>query len=92
MSRTIALLLGSFFLVAGSAYGQRPGETRPGGPMMREHMMCGQMQAQADVKVEKTPDGAVLRLSAKDPKNVAAVQQHAEMMSRCMRMSDPPTK
>lgn len=45
---------------------------------------CGPMRAMADVKVEQTPQGAVLRLTAKDAAQVAQVQEHARMMERCM--------
>lgn len=47
-------------------------------------MGCGHMRSVADVKVEQTKDGAVLRLTAKSPEQVAQVQQHAQMMKRCM--------
>ena len=55
-----------------------------GSSMMGSEGMCGQMGGMADVKVEQTRDGAVLRLTARSPENVQQVQQHAQMMQRCM--------
>lgn len=52
-------------------------------------MGCGQMMGGATVSVENTADGAVIRMSAKDPANVAKVQQHAQMMADCMGNTGP---
>lgn len=58
------------------------------GGKMGHHMggagMHCPMAGMADVKVEQTPTGAILRLTAKSPDQVAEVQQHAQMMASCM--------
>jgi TusA-related sulfurtransferase len=41
------------------------------------------MSELADVSVEQTADGAVLRLTAKDPNQVEQVQRMAQMMGNC---------
>jgi hypothetical protein len=43
----------------------------------------------ANVTVEETDDGAIIRLRAKDPSQVAAVQPHAQAMSSCMGGAPP---
>ena len=51
------------------------------------HGKAGQgcpMSGMADVAVEQTPTGAILRLTAKDPAKVADVQRMAQMMEHCM--------
>jgi hypothetical protein len=48
------------------------------------------MHGMADVKVEETPTGAVLRLTAKNPGQVSEVQRMAEGMQRCMSGSGTP--
>lgn len=59
-----------------------------GGGMMGQGMggagMGCPMRGMADVTVEQTPTGAILRLTAKSPDQVAKVQQHAQMMKSCM--------
>jgi hypothetical protein len=58
------------------------------GGMMRHDMggagMSCPMAGMADVKVEQTPTGAILRFTAKSPDQVSKVQQHARMMESCM--------
>lgn len=58
------------------------------GGMMSHDMggagMSCPMAGMADVKVEQTPTGAILRLTAKSPDQVSKVQQHARMMENCM--------
>ena len=97
MKRMIAMVFGGLLLGGGLAGAQQPGGTagQTGAPaascpcgMMgkgaRAGGACGQMRSQANVRVEKTANGAVIRMTAKSPQQVAAVQQHAEMMSTCM--------
>ncbi|NOK19720.1 hypothetical protein [Corallococcus carmarthensis] len=48
------------------------------------------MHGMADVKVEQTQTGAILRLTAKNPGQVAEVQRMAEGMQRCMSASGTP--
>ncbi|GMU06569.1 hypothetical protein ASNO1_28220 [Corallococcus caeni] len=48
------------------------------------------MRGMADVKVEQTPTGALLRLTAKNPGQVEEVQRMAEGMQRCMSGSGTP--
>lgn len=96
MTRVMGLLLTGALLGGGAAYAQngdtgaQAGAQNQGG-MMGDHMRCGGMMGQANIRVEKTRDGAVIRMSAKDPKDVAAVQEHAERMSSCMGMMGKPT-
>ena len=52
--------------------------------MMRGEMGCPRMRGAASVAVENTSTGAVIRLTAKDSSQIAAVQRHAQMMERCM--------
>lgn len=54
-----------------------------GGEGGRGGMSCP-MRGMAEVDVEQTPTGAVLRLTAKDPSQTAQVQRMAQMMERCM--------
>ncbi len=55
-----------------------------GGGMHGQAGMSCPMSGMADVAVEQTPSGAVLRFTAKDPAKVADVQRMAQMMERCM--------
>ncbi|TNV59018.1 hypothetical protein FH620_27160 [Corallococcus exiguus] len=48
------------------------------------------MHGMADVKVEQTRTGALLRLTAKNPGQVEEVQRMAEGMQRCMSGSGTP--
>jgi hypothetical protein len=54
------------------------GGAMPGG------MDCAGM-TRADVTVENTPDGAVLRFRAKERADVSRIQRMAHQMERCMR-------
>ncbi|ATB35187.1 hypothetical protein CYFUS_000599 [Cystobacter fuscus] len=51
--------------------------------MERGPMNCV-MSEIANVSVEQTSDGAVVRLTAKDPNQVEQVQQMARRMENCM--------
>jgi hypothetical protein len=42
------------------------------------------MKEMANITVEQTPTGAVMRFTAKDPSQVAQVQRMAQMMEHCM--------
>ena len=59
--------------------------TAPKPGMMFRHMeggcpMCGGLSGKADIVVENTADGAVVRISSKDPEAVKMIQKHlAEM-------------
>ncbi len=61
-----------------------------GGGMMRG--MCVQMGQMANVSVENTPSGAIVRFDAKDPSQLNSVRQMAQRMSQCMGAvpSSPP--
>lgn len=61
--------------------GMRGGMMRPG--KGGAGMSCP-MAGMVDVKVEETSTGAILRLAAKSPDQVAKVRQHARMMESCM--------
>lgn len=67
-----------------------------GGGGMHGMMMgggsCGQMMGVSDVVVEKTADGAILRLKAKGNEDVKQVQQMASMMKECMSSQDQSGK
>ncbi|HEX5748841.1 MAG TPA: hypothetical protein VFZ09_21550 [Archangium sp.] len=54
------------------------------GPGMGGAGMSCPLRAMADVKVEQTPTGAVLRFTAKDPAQVAEVQSMVQGMLHCM--------
>lgn len=56
---------------------------------MRHHeTMCGQIASYADITVENTKDGAVIRLKVKDAAQVARMQLLAHMM----QSAGPPPK
>jgi hypothetical protein len=44
----------------------------------------GPMMGQANVTVENTSGGAVIRFTARDPSQVQNIQQRAQMMASCM--------
>ncbi|OJH35229.1 hypothetical protein BON30_39950 [Cystobacter ferrugineus] len=44
----------------------------------------------ANVSVEQTSDGAVVRLTAKDPSQVEQVQRMAQMMGNCTGVGQQP--
>jgi hypothetical protein len=67
-----------------------PPTQRMHGGMMHHQMMCGEMASQADITVENTKEGAIIRFKAKDPAQVGRVQQLAQMMQDCMRSAPPP--
>ncbi|NOJ79054.1 hypothetical protein [Myxococcus xanthus] len=48
------------------------------------------MHGMADVQIEQTQTGAILRLTAKNPNQVEDVQRMAEGMQRCMSGSGAP--
>jgi hypothetical protein len=91
MNRIMGILMGGALLLGGVAYGQnQQGPSMGHGQMMSGAMSCGQMTGKADIRVEKTPDGAVIHMTAKDPRDITAVQERAQMMSTCMGMMKHP--
>ena len=80
----------------GQYQGQQPqgqyqgccGGTMTGG--MHGMMGCGQMSGQANVSVENTNEGAIIRLTAKDASQVQRVQQMARMMGNCCTNAGSP--
>lgn len=54
------------------------------GGMHAGAMKCPGMDAIGSVRAENTSTGAVLRFTAKSPAQAAEVQQHVQMMARCM--------
>ena len=52
----------------------KPGMMRPmaGGPCP----LCAGLAGKAEIVVENTPDGAVVRISSKDPATVKMIQEH----------------
>lgn len=91
------LLAAPLALAQGSA--QQPGRGPRAGaqqgqcpcPMMQQGSGTGgagmggcPMRGMADVEYEQTPEGAILRLTAKDPEQIDDVQRMARMMERCM--------
>ncbi len=79
----VALAQGSAKTPSSSAGGQA---AAPACPCMQGGGMAGAgpMMGQANVTVENTSSGAVVRLTAKDPSQVQHIQQHAQMMASCM--------
>lgn len=65
----------------------------PGCPCMQGGGMMGggPMMGQANVTVENTSSGAVVRFTAKDPSQVQRIQQHAQTMASCMGSAAPST-
>ena len=51
-----------------------------------------EMRAMADVKVENTKTGALIRMSAKKTDQVAQIQQMAQKMTQCMGNSEAASK
>jgi hypothetical protein len=47
------------------------------------------MRAMADVKIENTKNGAVIRMNAKKADQVAQIQQMAQRMTQCMGNAEP---
>ena len=80
----------------GQVQKQLPGQTQPQAPQQLPEQLkqlapakptsekCGQITGQADVSVEKTQDGAILRMKAKDPGQVAQVQEMAQKLQTCI--------
>jgi hypothetical protein len=80
----------------GQVQKQLPGQTQPQAPQQLPEQLkqlaptqptgekCGQITGQADVTVEKTQDGAILRMKAKDPGQVAQVQEAAQKLQTCL--------
>ncbi len=84
-----ALSLGGVAAAQGSPRTPPPaaGQAAPSGcPCMHGGAMMGggPMMGQANVTVENTSSGAVVRFTAKDPAQVQRIQQHAQMMASCM--------
>ncbi|MGC4117453.1 MAG: hypothetical protein QM765_23410 [Myxococcales bacterium] len=69
----------------GSGAGMGSGSTAGSMPM---HGMCGQSQMQmgqmANVTVQDTPQGAIVRFDAKNPSQVNSIRGMAQQMSSCM--------
>jgi hypothetical protein len=91
--------LGAALLLSATALAQQDDQGKSNDPMMQgkgmmgmHGMNCSQMMGEARVTVENTSDGAVVRMVAKDPANVAKVQKHAQMMADCMKASSSPPK
>ena len=47
------------------------------------------VRAMADVKIENTKSGAIIRMSAKKAEQVAQIQQMAQRMTQCMGNAEP---
>ena len=47
------------------------------------------MRGMADIKIENTKNGAIIRMSAKSAEQVARVQQMAQHMTQCMGNAEP---
>ena len=90
-----ALMSGVLVLFGAGALAQeQPGgmggmdEGGMGGMMMMQCRQMMQSVRDADVTVENTETGAVIRMTTDDPGAVAQVQRMAQMMANCCRMSD----
>jgi hypothetical protein len=88
------LSLGGVAFAQGSTKAPPPAPAAaPGCPCMQGGGMAGgPMMGQANVTVENTSSGAVVRFSAKDPAQVQRIQQHAQMMASCMGSRATPPK
>lgn len=55
--------------------------------------MCGGMAGKADIAIENTPDGAVVKITSKDPEAVKKIQEHlAAMKAACKPATSPEAK
>ena len=76
---------------AGMGMGANAGANTGTMPM---HGMCGRSQMQlgqmANVTVQDTPQGAIVRFDAKDPAQVSNIRGMAQRMSSCMNPETPP--
>ncbi len=64
-------------------------------PGMMGHMSMGAclMAGKAEIAVENTPDGAVVRITSKDPEAVKMIQEHlAAMKAACAAAACPEAK
>ena len=53
--------------------------------------MCGGMAGKADIVIENTPDGAVVKITSKDPEAVKKIQEHlAKMKAACCKPATSP--
>ena len=52
--------------------------------------MCGGVAGKADIVVENTPDGAVVRISSKDPETVKMIQEHLAAMKSAKDSGECP--
>ncbi len=52
--------------------------------------MCGGLAGKADIVVENTPDGAVVRISSKDPETVKMIQEHLAAMKSAKDSGECP--
>lgn len=53
--------------------------------------MCGGMAGKADISIENTPDGAVVKITSKDPEAVKKIQEHlAKMKAACSKPATCP--
>lgn len=86
----LALLLGgtAAYAAAQQHSGMHSGMHEGSNECMQDGMSCPMegMHALADVKIENTKNGAVIRLDAKKADQVAKVQALAERMKSCMGM------
>ncbi len=74
---------------AGAGAGMGAAGASPGSTPMMPGGGCGAMaqmhlSRMANVTVQDTPQGAIVRFDAKDPSQVAAIQGMAQQMSSCM--------
>jgi YHS domain-containing protein/TusA-related sulfurtransferase len=74
------------------------GQGMPGQGMMGHGMMaggccadCPMMDKDVEKKVENTPDGAIIKITSKNPETVKKIQAHAAKMAEgCPMMKDAP--
>jgi hypothetical protein len=88
-----ALSLGSMAWAQGEPRNPPPATSLPaaGCPCMQGGRMMGggPMMGQANVTVENTSGGAIIRLTTRDPSRVQGIQRRAQMMASCMGGAAP---
>src|SRR5262245_25254989 len=85
IAAVVCLSLGGAYAMAQPKAQPKPG---PAAPQTGAGCPMHGMSSIADAKVEETPQGAVLRLTAKRPEDVAKVREAAQRMIGCMSGAD----
>jgi YHS domain-containing protein len=84
----MAMKYGRMMRMHGHGGPMRPGMM--GGMMSGGCPLCAGLAGKADVKVEKTADGVVVRISSKDPETIKMIQEHAAAMKEAAASAPCP--